>query len=197
MKKQCAPLMLTDDDILEAMQAMQSYVDITPGTFKEIYSLSYDLALKRIRSLGKAEEIMTCPVRCLTRQMSITEAASIMAHFGISGAPVIDDYGVICGVVSEKDFLNKMDLPGTAGIMSVVRECLTANKCLVTGLRVLTVEDLMNRAPITANKDTSIAELSRVFTEHKINRIPVCNPEGLPLGIVTRSDLVNSICQLV
>lgn len=197
MKKQCDPLMLTDDDILDAMQAMHGYVDITPGTFKEIYSLSYDLALKRIRSLGKAEEIMTSPVRCLTRQMSIPEAASYMANYGISGAPVIDDEGVVIGVVSEKDFLRKMGLPGSAGIMSVVGECLTVNKCLVAGLRSLFVEDLMSTQPIVAEKETTQAELSRIFTEHKINRIPICNSDGLPLGIVTRSDLVNSICQMV
>ncbi|AMK11215.1 CBS domain-containing protein [Pseudodesulfovibrio indicus] len=197
MKKQCDPLMLTDEDILDAMQAMQGYVDITPGTFKEIYSISYDLALKRIRSLGKAEEIMTAPVHCLNKEMSLTEAASFMAEHGISGAPVIDHKGIVCGVISEKDFLRKMGLPTTAGIMSVVGECLTVNKCLVSGLRDHYVHEIMSQPPVSAREETTLAEISQLFTNHSINRIPICNMDGYPLGIITRSDLVSSMCQTV
>jgi CBS domain-containing protein len=54
---------------------------------------------------------MTTPVHCLSKEMNLTEAASFMAERGISGAPVIDDTGLVCGVVSEKDFLQKMGLP--------------------------------------------------------------------------------------
>ncbi|MEZ6855073.1 CBS domain-containing protein [Halodesulfovibrio aestuarii] len=197
MKIQCDPLILTEEDILKAMEALQGYVDITPGTFKEIYALSYDLALKRIRSLGKAEEIMTTPVHCLNREMSLTEAASFMSEYGISGAPVVDGKGRICGVISEKDFLHKMGLPTSAGIMSVVGECLAVNKCLVSSLRYVFVHELMSQPPIVVHKEASLTELSKIFTDRSVNRIPICNVEGVPLGIVTRSDLVSSICQMV
>ncbi|MCB9481156.1 MAG: CBS domain-containing protein [Desulfobacteraceae bacterium] len=30
--------------------------------------------------------------------------------------------------------------------------------------------------------------------EKSINRLPVCDKNGFPVGIVTRSDLVNAIC---
>lgn len=189
--------MLTEEDILDAMQAMQGYVDITPGTFKEIYSLSYDLALKRLRSLGRAEDIMTSPVHCLNRGMSLTAAASFMAEHGINGAPVVNERGEVCGVLSEKDFLRKMGLPTTAGIMSVVGECLTVKKCLVSDLRGISVHELMSQPAIVAHKDMTLAEISQLFTDHSINRIPICNVDGAPLGIVTRSDLVCSICQTV
>jgi CBS domain-containing protein len=197
MNNRCDPLILTDDDILDAMQAMQGFVDITPGTFKEIYLLSYELALKRIRAVGKAKEIMTTPVHCLSKEMNLTEAASFMAERGISGAPVIDDTGLVCGVVSEKDFLRKMGLPITAGIMSVVGECLAINRCLVSDLRESYVHELMSHPPIVTYAETTLAEISHIFMSHSINRIPICNDDGSPLGIVTRTDLVSSLCQMV
>jgi CBS domain-containing protein len=196
MNDQCGFRDLSEEDVLDAMRSMQGYVDITPGTFREIYSLAYDLALKRIRTLGKAEEIMTSPVHCLHCEMSASEAATFMADLGISGAPVVDEQGIICGVVSEKDFLRKMGLPGTASFMTVVAQCLTVSGCLVADLRKLHVHELMSRPPVVATLDTTVAAISELFTKLSINRIPICDATGRPIGIVTRSNLVGSLCEM-
>lgn len=144
MKDHCDALDLTEEDVINAMRSMQGYLDITPGDFREIYSLAYDLALKRVRSFGKAEEVMTSPVHCLNCEMSVSEAGAFMALHGISGAPVVDEQGIICGVVSEKDFLRKMGLPGTASFMAVVSRCMTLYGCLVSDFGGLGVRELMN-----------------------------------------------------
>ena len=178
------------------MRSMQGYVDITPGDFREIYSIAYDLALKRVRSLRKAEDAMTSPVHCLHREMSASEAASFMASHGISGAPVVDEKGTICGVVSEKDFLKKMGLPGTASFMAVVSRCMTIYGCLISDLGGLSVRELMNCPPIVAAKETTLADISELFSKHSINRVPICDTDGRPIGIVTRTNLVGSLCEV-
>jgi CBS domain-containing protein len=185
---------LTEEDVLNAMRSMQGYVDITPGTFREIYALAYDLALKRVRSLGKAGEIMTAPVHCLEKGMPVSEAAARMAGLGVSGAPVLDGQGRVCGVVSEKDFLRRMGLAGTASFMTVVATCLNTPGCMVTDLRRLLVDDIMTSPPVVASADTPVSEVSELFTKHAINRLPVCDGEGRPVGIVTRTDLVGAMC---
>lgn len=194
MKDQCGLVDLTEDDVLDAMRAMQGYVDITPGAFREIYALAYDLAMKRIRALGTAEDIMTSPVHCLQRGMSVGEAAAFMAGHGVSGAPVIDEQGRVCGVVSEKDFLRKMGLPGTASFMTVISRCLGTHGCLVADLRGLRVHELMSAPPIVATRETTAAHMSELFAMHSINRVPICDADGRPVGIVTRSNLVGSLC---
>ena len=194
MNDQCGFTDLTEEDVLDAMRSMQGYVDITPGTFREIYALAYDLALKRVRSLGKAEDIMTAPVHCLQRGMSASEAAALMAGLGISGAPVLDGEGRVCGVVSEKDYLRKMGLPGTATFMTVVSTCLSTPGCMVTDVRKLLVDDIMSAPPVVASRETPVAELSEMLARHSINRLPICDDEGRPVGIVTRTDLVGSMC---
>ncbi len=196
MKDHCDALDLSEDDVINAMRSMQGYVDITPGDFREIYSIAYDLALKRVRSLRKAEDAMTSPVHCLHREMSASEAASFMASHGISGAPVVDEKGTICGVVSEKDFLKKMGLPGTASFMAVVSRCMTIDGCLVSDLGGLSVRELMNCPPIVAAKETTLADISELFSKHSINRVPICDTDGRPIGIVTRTNLVGSLCEV-
>ncbi len=194
MTDQCGLMDLTEDDVLDAMRSMQGYVDITPGTFREIYALAYDLALKRVRSLGRAEDIMTTPVHCLRQGMDVMEAAAFMAGHAISGAPVLDGQGRICGVVSEKDFLRTMGLPGTASFMTVIATCLRTSGCMVADLRHLRVDDLMSAPPIVAAPGTSVAGISELFTTRAINRVPICDADGRVLGLVTRGDLVGSMC---
>lgn len=194
MIDQCGFTDLTEEDVLDAMRSMQGYVDITPGTFREVYALAYDLALKRVRSLGKADDIMTAPVHCLQKGMSASEAAALMAGLGISGAPVLDGEGRICGVVSEKDYLRKMGLPGTASFMTVVSTCLSTPGCMVTDVRKLLVDEIMSSPPLVASRETPVAELSEMLARHSINRLPICDEEGRPVGIVTRTDLVGSMC---
>jgi len=194
MDDQCGFTDLTEEDVLDAMRSMQGYVDITPGTFREIYALAYDLALKRVRTRGKAEDIMTAPVHCLQKGMSASEAAALMAGLGVSGAPVLDGEGRICGVVSEKDYLRKMGLPGTATFMTVVSTCLSTPGCLVTDVRKLLVDDIMSSPPLVASRETTVAELSEMLARHSINRLPICDDEGRPVGVVTRADLVGSMC---
>jgi len=194
MVDQCGLFELSEDDVLNAMRSMQGYVDITPGTFREIYELAYDMALKRVRAMGRAEDIMSSPVRCLRKDMPASEAAGQLADLGVSGAPVLDSQGRVCGVVSEKDFLRIMGLSGSASFMGVVASCLNTSGCLVAELRNLTVSDIMSSPPIVASVMTSVAEVSEIFTRHSINRLPICDEQGHPVGIVTRTDIVSSIC---
>jgi CBS domain-containing protein len=194
MNDQCGFTDLTEQDVLEAMRSMQGYVDITPGTFREIYSLAYDLALKRVRTLGKAADIMTAPVHCLRLGMSASEAAARMAELGVSGAPVLDGDGRVCGMVSEKDYLRKMGLPGTATFMTVVSTCLNTPGCMVGDMRKLLVSDIMTAPALTALPDTPVSELSEMLARYSINRLPICDDGGRPVGIVTRTDLVGSMC---
>ncbi len=194
MDNKCGLPDLTEEDVLDAMRSMQGYVDITPGTFREIYQLAYDLALTRVRSLGKAKDIMTAPVHCLQKGMSVSEAASRMAGLGISGAPVLDGEGRILGVVSEKDYLRKMGLPGTATFMTVVSTCLGTPGCMVADMHNLLLDDIMSAPALIASPETPVAELSEMLARHSINRLPICDGDGRPVGIVTRTDLVGAMC---
>ncbi|WP_208599038.1 CBS domain-containing protein [Desulfonatronum thioautotrophicum] len=191
---QCGIMDFSEEDVLEAMRAMQGYVDITPGAFREIYRAAYEQALKRMAGAKKAREIMTSPAYCLQRNMTATEAAMLLADHGISGAPVVDTRGKVCGVVSGKDFLRVMGLPNDSTFMRVVAQCLDKAGCCASGLQDLPLDALMSSPPITANEDISVADISALFMAKAINRLPICGTDGHPKGIVTRTDLIGALC---
>ncbi|GAB7078435.1 CBS domain-containing protein [Megalodesulfovibrio paquesii] len=189
---QCAVVALSEADVMSAMRSMQSYVDITPGTFREIYQLAYNHAVQRLREAVPARKLMSVPVHCLQYDMLVVDAIGMLAAHGISGAPVLDADGVVCGVLSEKDVLRNMGVTGKATFMSILAACLRTPGCALASMKGVRVEAFMSTPPLTATEDTSAAQLMAVFREKSINRMPVCDAAGRPLGIVTRTDLLEA-----
>jgi len=184
---------LSEEDILRAMRDMHGYVDVTPGDFREIYETAYVHARARLARTTMAREIMTSPAHCLGLDMAAPEAARFLSGRGVTGAPVLDGSGAVCGVVSEKDFLRKMGVTGAPSLLDVVARCLGTTGCLVADLRGLTVAGLMTAPAITAPEDITVEDVSSLFMEKSINRLPICDSDGRPLGIVTRTDLVRAL----
>ena len=137
---------------------------------------------------------MTSPVHCLHAHMDLVQAAIFLADKQFSGAPVIDDSGKLVGVLSEKDFLARMGFGKPVSFMQIVAHCLTNKGCMAMALRNHAVREIMSTPPITAGPDMGVAALSALFVEKQINRLPIIDVEGRPVGIVTRNDLVQSYC---
>lgn len=190
----CELLDLSEEDIIDAMRALHGYVDITPGTFREVYALAYAAALNRIRGQKCAGNVMTSPVHCVRLGMDAADAAKFMAECRIGGAPVVDDVGKVVGMLSEKDFLRRLGLIRDASLMTVIAAELDSSGLNAAALHGSIVGDFMTVPPIVATPQTSLAEISELFTRHAINRIPICDEAGRAVGIVTRSDVVCSLC---
>ena len=196
MLRECAPVDISEQDVLSAMKAMQGYIDITPADFREVYRAAYALAKQRLLHALKADDVMSTPVHSVSQDADLVAAATLLADRGISGAPVIDADGKIVGVVSEKDFLVRMGAGAEGSFMQVVAHCLKNKGCVATPLTNRTVGDIMSAPPATATAQISIGEIAALFTERKINRLPIIGKDDRPVGIVTRSDLVNAYCML-
>jgi CBS domain-containing protein len=195
-KMECGPVDISERDVLNAMKTIQGYLDITPADFKEVYRVAYSLATERILNSLTAGDVMTTKVHCVGVEMDLIQAATILAEQGISGAPVVELEGKIVGVVSEKDFLAHMAAPKTGSFMQVMVHCLKNKGCVATPMLNRAVRDIMTAPAITATADTVVSKISALFKEKNINRLPIIGSDERPIGIVTRSDLVNSYCML-
>ncbi|MDK9708569.1 MAG: CBS domain-containing protein [Desulforhopalus sp.] len=186
------PVEISEQDVVDAMKAIQGYLDITPGDFKEIYQVAYSLAIKRLLTSRKAADLMTRAVLLISQEMALVKAAALLAEKQISGAPVIDAAGKIVGVVSEKDFLKEMGFGATPSFMQIATHCLNNKSCMIGNLRNRTVGDIMTKPAITGVAEMTIGEISALFVDRQINRLPIIDGGGRPIGIVTRTDLAHS-----
>lgn len=183
---------ISEQDIIKAMKAIQGYIDITPGDFREIYQAAYSLAVQRLFNSFTATDLMTRSVLLVDQEMELDQAAALLAKKHISGAPVVDHQEKIVGIVSEKDFLREMGFGTEPSIMQIATYCLQNKSRMMGKLHNRTVGDIMTRPPITGIPEMTIGTVSTLFVDRKINRLPIVDTNGLTVGIVTRTDLAHS-----
>ncbi len=188
------PMDISDEDVLEAMKSISGFLDITPGDFKEIYQVAFRHSFERLNKAVKAGHIMTRDVIFVLEDTSLLETAELLARHGISGLPVLDSNARVVGVISEKDFLFEMGGRESRSFMGVVFQLMKDRDCAVEALAEKKAADMMTRPPVTVRAGDSVHDIALLFDGKKINRVPVVDGDQKLLGIVTRSDIVQSCC---
>lgn len=185
---------LTDEDVLEAMKGIPGYLDITPSDFLEIYKIALDTAVSRIRSAIRADHVMTPKVVFVYEDAPILEAVTKMGKHDISGLPVLNKENKITGVISEKDFLTRMNDKQTPSFMQVLLQCLETSGCLAVSFKDLKARDIMSSPPVIVSRTANLMEVASTLDRLSINRVPVCDETDALVGIIARSDLVQAMC---
>ena len=52
------------------------------------------------------------------------------------------------------------------------------------------VHDVMTHSVITARRDSSVGEVRRLIDDHGVGAVPIVDPSGTPVGIVSSRDLL-------
>jgi CBS domain-containing protein len=130
------------------------------------------------RLLGSVADAMTGAVVLLAADMPAEQALRRLDHQAVSGAPVVDR-GRVVGVITRRDLL--VPIPEQGSYESPL-----------AGLRVC---DLMSTEPVTVGPDWSLVRAVREMIRHGVNRLPVTDPDGRPVGVLTRDDVLRVIAR--
>lgn len=177
-------------DILEAMRAEGSFLDITPADAQALFRVAHKAAVKRLRHSVLVRDLMTRRPVTLSADQEVREAAKLLAEAKVSGAPVTQG-ATLAGVVSVKDFLSLMGLPRDAPPMALAAALLDARYSSAAGLGSTSVGTIMSSPPITTSPDTPACEAAQLMARHGINRLPVTSGGRLE-AIITSTDLVRA-----
>ena len=116
----------------------------------------------------EATEIMTKDVVAVAPEMLVTEAADLLLHYRIHGAPVVDEADQMVGMVSF------MDLAARRG---------------------KTVREVMAPDPVFASEDTPVDEVAAMMLDQMVRRVPIVRG-GRVVGIVSASDIIQVFLNL-
>jgi CBS-domain-containing membrane protein len=127
-------------------------------------------------------------------EASIDEAVGLLLSIRASGLPVVDAHGRLVGIVSEGDFLHRVEI-GTEKRRARWIEFLLgpgeiAEAYVMSHSRK--VGDIMTRDVVTVGASASLSEIVAVMEKRKVKRVPVVTGDEL-IGIVTRSDLLRAL----
>ncbi len=146
-----------------------------------------------------ARDIMQSHVVTVAPETSIADAIRLFVEEDIGGAPVVDEEGLLCGVVSARDLLRAVaeehDSP-TGGPEYfredrefAAREGGSDLEDFQDRLGERAVGDVMTESCLTVSPDTPVDTLARLFREHRVHRLLVVEGRNL-VGIVTTFDLL-------
>lgn len=143
----------------------------------------------------RARELMSTPVVTIHPEASLKDLAELMVAHRVSGVPVVDRGGMLIGVVSESDVMEKIDGAAVADAEGGLPRLLTALSKALDGSSKPTaraVADLMTTRVVTAGPDATVQELVHLMIAYDINRVPVVET-GRLVGIVTRADILRTV----
>jgi CBS domain-containing protein len=130
----------------------------------------------------RVRDVMTSPAIVVTPETTLPVATALMKDKQIRHLPVVEN-GRLVGIISRGD-LREASI--SASINADQYE-------LHFMLNRLTVGKLMARKVVTVTPDAPIVHAAELMTEQKIAGLPVVDPEGAVIGIVTESDLLKML----
>jgi IMP dehydrogenase len=102
----------------------------------------------------------------LMPERTLRDARKLMQQFSISGVPIVDEAGLLCGIITNRDlqFEHELDTP--------IREVMTKDRL------------------ITAPVGTSLEEAERILHRERIEKLPVVDDDGVLRGLITVKDII-------
>jgi acetoin utilization protein AcuB len=127
-------------------------------------------------------DIMTRDPFTVTSETSVVDARAEMSRRNIRHLLVIDEGGLLIGIVTDRDI--RSSLPSSATSLSVWE----VNYLLAR----LSVKEVMSKAVITIDPERDVRQAARILIDHKIGGLPVLEGRRL-VGIVTDTDLLRAL----
>ena len=128
-------------------------------------NISIENHVREVDRVKRSESGMILDPVTISSDKTIREALDIMAHFHISGVPVVDE-GKLVGILTNRDirFETNLDL--------LVSDRMTGNNL------------------ITVKKGTTLNEAKSVLQEHRIEKLLVVDDNGALCGLITVKDIL-------
>ena len=132
------------------------------------------------------ENWMTKDVVTTTPETSMMKASKIMKEKGISRLPVVDEKGVLVGIVSDRDVKDASPSKATTLDMHELYYLLSEIK----------IKDIMTRKVVTIKVGETVDTAAAIMLEHKIGGMPVVDQANKVVGIVTDSDIFKVLVRI-
>jgi CBS-domain-containing membrane protein len=183
---------LTDEDVLDAMRQIPGYLDISTEDFRAIYHLAHVHAIGRMFDRIRAGDLMLTGLAPVQVTMCLREAAQQLVAQGRKSLPVVDDRGLVVGILTETDFLRCLKADSVLDLL--LRLGATA---LPVGQHCehTSVADTMSAPAVTVGEQAGFEEIMRAFRQHRGRSMPVVDDQGRLQGLLLRKDFLHACHQ--
>ena len=124
---------------------------------------------EQVRLVKRSESGMILDPVTLSPNATLGEAAALMKKYKIGGIPIVNEAGILVGIVTNRDMRFENALNRS------VADIMTTQKL------------------ITAPEGTTLEQAKLILQQHKIEKLPVVNAGGKLTGLITYRDIMKVI----
>ncbi len=117
-----------------------------------------------VRKVKRAESGMIYDPVTITPDANVGDALALMHENKIGGIPVVDEAGLLVGIVTNRDLRFQKDME-------------------------IKISDVMTRENLVTTNNPDLAEASEILLRHKIEKLPVVDKDGKLIGLITYRDI--------
>ena len=132
-------------------------------------NLSAEEQAEEVDKVKRSQSGMIADPVTLAPEDRVHQALERMGRYRISGLPVVDGAGRLVGILTNRDLRFEQDASKSVG-------------------EVMTRENL-----VTASLGTSLEEARAILHEHRIEKLPVVDADGVLKGLITVKDIQKKI----
>jgi CBS-domain-containing membrane protein len=181
-------LELSDEDILDAMQHIPGYLDITTEDFRAIYHVAHAHALNRLFGGIRAAGLMRGDIEPLRIDMSLADAARSMMRQGCKALPVADAANQVLGILTETDFLRWLGTDSLLALLLPASAGRTGNPA--AAMPTSTVGEAMTAPVVSVGLDAGVRAIVAAFHRHPGHHMPVLDAAGRLCGLLSRKQFI-------
>ena len=130
-------------------------------------------------------DVMTERPRTTTADTPLRDAAAVIAGGGFGALPVVDESGLLVGMLSERElvrYLMQSQLQSGPGVRTPVEP----------GRQRRLVRDVMTRQVLCVSPEQPLAEVASVMVNKDLDAVPVVR-EGRVAGYLSRGDIIRKL----
>ncbi|HEV7758918.1 MAG TPA: IMP dehydrogenase [Acidimicrobiales bacterium] len=128
-------------------------------------NLSIDDQVNQVDKVKRSQSGMIVDPVTLRAESLVTDALEIMERYHISGVPIVDADGRLVGLLTNRDlrFIENVDQP---------------------------IANVMRKPPlVTAPLGTTLEQAKDILWQHRIEKLPIVDGDGLLRGLITVKDI--------
>jgi IMP dehydrogenase len=130
-------------------------------------NMSIEKQAAQVKRVKRAENVMIFDPITINLESTVADAMNLMSEYKIGGIPVVDENGILKGIVTNRDLRFENN-------------------------RKKKITDVMTTNLITTNHKTNLEAAARILQKHKIEKLPMIDDMGKLIGLITYKDITKT-----
>jgi CBS domain-containing membrane protein len=187
-----ARLGFSKEDLDAVLAHYGQVLDVSRDDLEEILLETEMRAFERRFGVVTCAAIMSRDAITVGPDMLLADAWRLLRRHGLHALPVLDAERRVIGMIGQGDFLHHVGLDDYQTLAERLRG-LFSHLLGVRADRPATVAEIMHVPVKTVGAGESIAELIPSMSNNGLHHVPVIDPHGVFLGIVSQTDVLAAL----